>query len=80
MPQKPEDRDYKKEYARDHASPEQKRRRALRNSARATLKKELGAKAVKGRDVDHIKKLRAGGTNARKNLRVRSIKANRGDR
>lgn len=78
MPQKPENRDYRKEYARDHASPEQKKRRALRNAARATMKKTVGAQALRGKDVDHKKSLSNGGTNSKSNLRVTSIKKNRG--
>lgn len=80
MPQKPSDRNYKLEYKRDHSSPEQIKRRAKRVQARRVMKKELGAAAIAGKDIDHKKKLRSGGTNARSNLRVRSIKANRGDR
>jgi len=32
-----------------------------------------------GKDVDHITPLRGGGTSAKGNLRMRSVKANRGD-
>lgn len=78
MSQDPDTRDYKKEYARDHASPAAKKARAARNTARRRMKKELGAAALKGKDVDHIKPLKSGGTNARSNLRVTSIKTNRG--
>jgi 5-methylcytosine-specific restriction endonuclease McrA len=42
------------------------------------MTKELGPAAVKGKDIDHIKPLRQGGSNSRSNLRVTSIKKNRG--
>jgi hypothetical protein len=42
------------------------------------MRKELGEKAIAGRDIDHKKKVIDGGTNARSNLRVRSQHANRG--
>lgn len=71
-------RDYKKEYRDYHSKPEQKKNRAKRNAARTLLTKELGKKAVKGKDVDHKKPLAKGGSNARSNLRVISIKLNRG--
>lgn len=71
-------RDYKKEYARDHASPEQRQRRSKRVLARRKMEKELGKAAIRGKDIDHITPLSKGGTNARSNLRVLSVKANRG--
>jgi hypothetical protein len=48
------DRNYKKEYEEFHATPEQKKRRAQRNTAR---KKAMAAGKVKkgdGKEVDHI--------------------------
>lgn len=78
MSQDPSKRNYKKEYARDHSSPAQIKARDARNAARAKLKKELGAAALAGKDVDHIKPLKSGGTNARSNLRVSTVKKNRG--
>lgn len=78
MPQRPEDRNYRKEYLRDHASPAQRKARSKRVLARRKLEKELGKKALRGKDVDHIKPLSKGGTNARSNLRVTSVKFNRG--
>lgn len=78
MPQRPEDRDYKKEYARDHASPTQKKDRAARNGARRTMRKKLGDAAIAGKDIDHKTPLKSGGTNALSNLRVMSVKKNRG--
>ena len=69
-------RDYKKEYRNYHSKPKQIKNRASRNKARAILKKIRGIKALKGKDVDH--KNRYPRDNRIKNLRVRSIKLNRG--
>lgn len=70
-------RDYKREYQQYHGKPEQIANRAKRNAARTTLKNELGAKALKGKDVDHKVPLSKGGSNARRNLRVLSKSENR---
>lgn len=78
MPQDKSKRDYKKEYARDHASKKKKRQRAMRNKARKTMEKIYGKEALKGKDVDHKRPLSRGGSNSRSNLRVMSIKKNRG--
>ena len=51
-----------------------------RVQARRVMKRELGAAALKGKDVDHKKALKGGGSNARSNLRLRSPHANRGDK
>ena len=69
-------RDYKKEYRNYHSKPKQIKNRASRNKARAILKKIRGIKALKGKDVDHKNKNPR--DNRIKNLRVRSIKLNRG--
>tara|TARA_Y100000401_G_scaffold111193_1_gene109199 strand:+ start:535 stop:759 length:225 start_codon:yes stop_codon:yes gene_type:complete len=69
-------RNYKKEYRNYHSKPKQIKNRASRNKARAILKKIRGIKALKGKDVDH--KNRNPRDNRIKNLRVRSIKLNRG--
>ena len=54
--------------------------REMRNEARAMMKRELGAKAIEGKDIDHKDPVRAkgghGGNNM-SNLRVRSRHANR---
>lgn len=71
-------RNYRKEYDEYHSRPEQITNRAKRNAARATMKKELGAAAIRGKDIDHIKPLSKGGSNARGNLRVMSVSKNRG--
>lgn len=72
-------RDYKRESAKFASSPEARAAHVKRVQARRIMKKALGAAAIKGKDIDHKIKLRNGGSNARSNLRVRSIKANRGD-
>ena len=59
------------------ARPDVKKKRAKRNAARAQLMKEGLVKKGDNRDVDHIKSLSKGGTNARSNLRVRSASKNR---
>jgi hypothetical protein len=58
------------------STPEQVKKREMRNKARAELVKKGLVK--KGEDVDHKKPLANGGTNAEGNLRARSVKDNRG--
>jgi len=65
-------RDYKAEYEAHHSSPKAKKERAARNKACAD-------KGVKGKDVDHKKPLRSGGSTDSSNTRVRSVSANRAD-
>ncbi len=77
MPQKPEDRDYKKEYARDHAGPEERKQRAMRNQARRDAEKEGKVRKGDGKEIDHIKPLAEGGSNAKSNQRVVSRTENR---
>lgn len=78
MPQDPSKRDYKKEYARDHSSTTAKKHRAQRNNARRAAVRKHGASALVGKDVDHIKPLSQGGSNAPSNRRIISTKKNRG--
>jgi len=66
-------RDYKKEYARDHASAKAKKQRAMRNKAR----KESGLAKGDKREVDHKKPLSKGGSNAKSNRRIVSRATNR---
>lgn len=76
MPQSPERKAaYDKAY---EARPEQKKKRAMRNAARRELMKEGVVHKGDGKDVDHKKMLKNGGSNARSNLRVVSEKKNRG--
>jgi hypothetical protein len=44
------------------------------------MEKTGAAKKGDGKDVDHIKPLKSGGTSAKTNLRMRSKSANRGDK
>lgn len=61
-----------------NARPEMVRRRGENNKARAQLMKEGKVRKGDGKDVDHKKPLRHGGTNARSNLRVMDKSRNRG--
>lgn len=70
-------RNYKREYKNYHSKPEQKKNRAKRNAARRKMTKKLGKSAVRGKDIDHKKPLRKGGSNKMSNLRVMSKRKNR---
>lgn len=60
-----------------NATPEMKKKRAMNNAARATLAKEGIVSKGDGKDVDHKKMLKDGGTNARSNLRAVPKSVNR---
>jgi len=60
------------------ATPKERKKRAARNAARATLMKEGKVSKGDGKDVDHKRPLSKGGTNSRGNLRVASRARNRG--
>lgn len=70
-------RDYKRERLLE--SPERRKKRAQRNKARRMMMRKGKVKKGDGKDVDHKKPLRSGGTTTDKNIRVRSSKANRSD-
>ena len=70
-------RDYKREYEQFHAKPEQKKLRAMRNTARRQAIAQHGKAALEGKDIDHIKPLSKGGSNAKSNRRTTSTHANR---
>ena len=70
-------RDYGREYANYHSKQKQRKRRSSRNLARRLMRKKLGVKTIKGKDIDHKDKRPK--NNSRSNLRVRSISANRAD-
>ena len=70
-------RDYKKEYKEYHSTPEQKKNRAMRNKARATLAKEGKVKKGDGMEVDHKNPLSKGGTNCSRNWKVVTKEENR---
>jgi hypothetical protein len=73
-------RDYQREYALFHGKPEEIKRRAERVKARRLMEKTGAATKGDGKDVDHIRPLKNGGTSARNNLRMRSKSANRSDK
>lgn len=77
MAQQPSKRDYKKEYADFHGKPEQVKKRGLRVKARRIMEGEGLASKGDGKDVDHVKPLKSGGTSARSNLRMASVAKNR---
>jgi superfamily II DNA or RNA helicase len=66
-------RDYKKEYAEYHATPEQRKNRSLRNQAR----RKVGLSKGDPREVDHKTPLSRGGGNGSGNLRAVSFELNR---
>jgi len=68
-------------YDRAHEStPEEKAKRAERGRARYAMLKKLGEMALRGKEVDHIKSLKGGGTNDLSNLRLRDPSSNRADK
>lgn len=68
-------RNYRKEYDNYHAKPDQKKKRASRNAARATLAKAGKVKKGDGKDVDH--KNGNAKDNRKSNLKVKSKSSNR---
>lgn len=76
MPYVNKPRPYDKEYAQYQGTPEQIKKRAMRNAARAKLLKEGKVKKGDGKDVSHVKALDKGGTNG-DGVRVQSKSANR---
>ena len=68
-------RNYKQEYAKYHAKPEQKKRRAGRNKARALMITKGKARKGDGKDVDH--RNRNPLNNSMSNLRIQSKSTNR---
>jgi hypothetical protein len=77
MPYVNKPRPYKHEYETYQGKPEQIKKRAERNAARAVMVKKGVVHKGDGKDVDHVKALSKGGTNAAGNLRVKSASANR---
>lgn len=68
-------RDYDREYAKHDNEKQRERMRA-----RYWAIKKYGEEAYRGKDLDHIKPLAAGGSNDPSNWRPRSIHDNRGDK
>lgn len=77
MAQPSSKRNYAQEYKDFHGKPEQVARRAERVKARRMMEKEGLASKGDGKDVDHIKPLKSGGTSSRSNLRMSSRAKNR---
>ena len=73
-------RNYRGEYDNYQGKPDQIKKRAERVKARRMMEKTGAVTKGDGKDVDHKKPLRSGGTTTKSNLRVRSVKANRGDK
>jgi hypothetical protein len=71
-------RDYRKEYDNFQGQPEQLKNRALRNAARSSMKASGKARLRDGKDVDHKRSIKSGGTNTKGNLRVLAKAKNRG--
>jgi hypothetical protein len=69
-------RNYRKEYDEYQGKPEQKKRRAQRNAARAAARKKGLVRKGDGKEVDHLGFNRKGKLNNKK-TRVVSRKANR---
>ena len=70
------DEEYKRDYAKEYAkSREPKQRQA--NILRKRARRKMGLEQGDEREVDHIKPLSKGGSNADSNLRVVSRKTNR---
>jgi hypothetical protein len=76
MPYVNKPRPYDKEYAQYQGTPEQIKKRAMRNAARAKLMKDGKVSKGDGKDVSHVKALDKGGTNG-DGVRVQSKSANR---
>jgi len=72
-------RNYRSEYDNYQGKPDQIKKRAERVKARRMMEKTGAAAKGDGKDVDHIKPMRSGGTSAKGNLRMRSKSANRSD-
>lgn len=60
-----------------NATPKQKKARAARNKARREAIKNGQVSKGDGKDIDHKKPLASGGSNSKKNRRVKSASANR---
>lgn len=72
-------RDYRSEYDNYQGQPEQIKKRGERVKARRMMEKTGAVTKGDGKDVDHKKPLRSGGTTTKSNLRVRNKSANRSD-
>lgn len=69
-------RDYKKEYEASRR-PDRRRDNIARKRARRRMIKKHGEAALRGKEVDHKRPLKAGGSNGMSNLTIASRAANR---
>lgn len=69
-------RNYKREYEKYQGTPEQIKKRAMRNAARAKMMKAGKVKKGDGKDVAHVVALDKGGSNTT-GLRVENKSTNR---
>lgn len=76
MPYVNKPRPYKKEYEQYQGKPEQIKKRAQRNAARAKLMKDGKVTKGDGKDVAHVKAFDKGGSNG-DGLKVESASKNR---
>lgn len=76
MPYVNKPRPYKKEYEQYQGKPEQIKKRAQRNAARAKLMKDGKVAKGDGKDVAHVKAFDKGGSNG-DGLKVESASKNR---
>ena len=72
-------RDYKMEYRNYHGKPKQRKERAKRTKAREQMIKKGKVKKGDGKDIDHKRPLRHGGSNGINNWRIRDRSKNRSD-
>jgi len=72
-------RNYAKEYENYQGKPEQIKKTGERVKARRMMVKAGKATKGDGKDVDHVKPVRNGGTTTINNLRMRGRSSNRSD-
>lgn len=77
MAKKKRVRNYKREYARYHSKPGQKKNRAKRNKARRAAIRKGTVKKGDNKEIDHTVPLSKGGGSDKDNTRVTSRTANR---
>lgn len=70
-------RDYKRENQLYNSKPKQRKNRSLRTIARNQAIADGRVSRGDGKDIDHVKPLSKGGSNAKSNTRVRSASSNR---
>jgi hypothetical protein len=80
MPRKGENdnRDYQKENREYKSKPDQIAKRVARNKARREAIRDGRVSKGDGKEIDHVKPLRSGGSNAKSNTRVVDAEKNHG--